>query len=228
MAERNLIDYLRDFNRKERFILLDHVLGQQPGHAFRLNPYFAGKLANKLGLTIPPDAFIAMDYHLDWIQMALHLAYQPDSHTGVMKNKGLVDANQEDVDLLVAFRSRSETHLVLIEAKADTGWTNKQLKSKARRLRRIFDQRVRKVVTPHFVLMSRSKPSRKLKSSKWPLWMRARGSDAVHWVKLPLRDGLLKVTRCDVGGNSNNAGDYLLVRQREDGRWKRASPNPPT
>lgn len=48
-----LIDHLKRFNRKERFILLSHVLGPVAEEAFRINPYFAGKLAAKLGLEIP-------------------------------------------------------------------------------------------------------------------------------------------------------------------------------
>ena len=225
MAERSLIDYLRDFNRKERFILLDHVLGDR-GKVFSLNRHFRDELKDTLDLEIPANAFVAMDYHLDWIQMALHLAYRPDSIQAI-QNRGLVEANQEDVDLLVAFNSGSQIHLVLVEAKADTGWTNKQLKSKARRLERIFNKRVRKAVAPHFVLMSRSKPSDDLETANWPPWMKREGG-AAHWLDLPLRDGLLKVTRCDATGKSNKNGDRLLVRQREDGQWKRASPSPPT
>ena len=233
MAERKLIDYLRDFNRKERFILLDHVLGQQPGDVFRLNRYFAGKLATELSLEIPVDAFVAMDYHLDWIQMALYLADRPGSDmrkTICNTGKRLVKANQEDVDLLVAFEDKGsqKTHLLLIEAKADTGWTNKQLRSKARRLEHIFNDRILEVVEPHFVLMSRSRPTDKLKTEKWPSWMKGNGNAVAHWLELPLRDGLLKVTRCDQDGNSNKGGRYLLVRQRKDGTWTSASPNPPT
>ena len=225
MAERNLIDYLRDFNRKERFILLDHVLGQQPGEVFRLNRHFAGKLATELRLEIPVDAFVAMDYHLDWIQMALHLADRPGFDIGstiLNVNNKLVKANQEDVDLLVAFedeRSR-EVHLVLIEAKADTGWTNKQLKSKAARLGHIFDTRVLEIVKPHFVLMSpcsKSKRRRKIDTDGWPPWM-TKGNMA-HWLELPLRDGLLRVTRCDASRKSNKNGDRLFVSERTCGQW---------
>ena len=173
MAERNLIDYLRDFNRKERFILLDHVLGQQPGDVFRLNRYFAGKLATELSLEIPVDAFVAMDYHLDWIQMALYLADKGyrEGNLEIECGRRLVQANQDwDVDLLVAFeeQDRQMTHLVLIEAKADTGWKNSQLKSKADRLQLIFGRDSYGVpFDRHFVLMSPRKPQ-KVETEKWP------------------------------------------------------------
>ena len=227
MAERNLIDYLRDFNRKERFILLDHVLGQQPGDVFRLNSCFRGKLANKLGLEIREDAFVAMDYHLDWIQMAVHLAIGGLPEARVIDNpeiegvRKLFQANQEDVDLLIAFEEDvQKTHLVMIEAKADTGWTNKQLGSKAGRLGQIFDKRVLEIVMPHFVLMSpcsKSKRKRKIDTDGWPPWMT--NGNTAHWLELPLRDGLLRVTRCDASRKSNKNGDSLLVSERKCGRW---------
>ena len=227
--ERDFIAYLEDFNRKERFILLNHVLGQQGEDAFSLNRSFRERLEDKLGLGIRPNAFVAMDYHLDWIQMALHLAYRHDSHATCIANTGkeLIEANQEDVDLLVAFKEENgaKIHVLLIEAKADTGWTNKQLKSKAGRLGRIFDKRVLGVVEPHFVLMSRKEPSTKLETKEWPGWMRANGPTPWHWLELPLRDGLLKVTRCDQDENSNKEGDYLLIRQRKNQKWISAFPN---
>lgn len=138
-----LIEYLRKFNRKERFILLSHVLGPQAEEVFRLNPCFRGKLERELDLKIPKKAFVAMDYHLDWIQMALYLAGQvtPMIDTIPNRDKKLFEANQRDIDLLIAFReggTSKPTHIVLIEAKADTGWNNRQLKEKAVRLNRIF------------------------------------------------------------------------------------------
>ncbi len=57
-----LIEHLRLFNRKERFILLRHTLGVS---TFRLDKGFRERLGGKLGLSIPGDAYVAMDYHLD-------------------------------------------------------------------------------------------------------------------------------------------------------------------
>ena len=230
--EDNLIDYLRDFNRKERFILLSHVLGGSAEEVFRLDPAFARRLEKQLGLTnqIPECAFVAMDYHLDWIQMALHLhlAEWPSPHPRNVipnPNNKLFEANQEDIDLLVAFEDEAsqKVHLVLIEAKADTGWTNKQLNSKAGRLRRIFDKCVLDVVTPHFVLMSpssKSKRKRKIDTNGWPPWMkREKTKFGAHWLELPLRDELLRVTRCNDLGYGDKDGDSLFVSLRRGGKW---------
>ena len=80
-----------------------------------------------------------MDYHLDWLHAGLFLALPENDEEGVHLNTETVASdNQEDIDLLVAFEAEDITHLILIEAKAATGWTNKQTLSKAERLQRIF------------------------------------------------------------------------------------------
>ena len=59
-----------------------------------------------------------MDYHLDWLQMALYLARTPDPPPRIRKQdvlgKGQRDfnASQMDIDLLVAFDEGATTHLV--------------------------------------------------------------------------------------------------------------------
>ena len=220
-----VIEFLSDFNRKERFILLNSVLGQQPEEVFRLNHYFAGRLANMLDLEIPADAFVAMDYHLDWIQMALYLANQPSQMEAIISNRERAfEANQEDVDLLIAFDriqngSDHITHLVLIEAKGDTGWKNEQLESKACRLRRIFNGDSCGVVKPHFVLMS-PRESSNIDTTKWPCWMKAKGKNTAYWLELPLRDRLLKVTRCDEKGQAYEKGGNLFISKYDGKRRK--------
>ena len=68
-----------------------------------------------------------MDYHLDWIHASLFLTLPGNDSQAVHPNSGRVaTGTQEDVDLLVAFEEGDITHLLLIEAKAETGWTNKQ------------------------------------------------------------------------------------------------------
>ena len=203
-----VINYLERFNRKERFILLSDALGGERGEAFSLNRGFRETLANEIYVLVPKDAFVAMDFHLDWLQMALYLADHDDSLPCVIPNEGnrLVSGNQEDIDLLIAFEDSGtrETHIVLVEAKADTGWTNKQLTSKAERLCLIFDKQSYGTVKPHFILMS-PKPPKKIETNAWPHWMRARTPNAIHWLPLQLRDGLLKVTRCSkVSGKHPN------------------------
>ena len=118
MKEGNLfdtIDYLRILNRKERFHLLRGVLGKT---TFCLADHFRTELESCLSdslngaLSIPSHAFAAMDFHLDWIAMALHLATKgPQSARRFrlpvdrISNDGLFLGTQQDVDLLVAFRN---------------------------------------------------------------------------------------------------------------------------
>ncbi len=135
-----VIESLRSLDRKERFAVVREALcidEQTP----KLDKGFREKLSGCVGVPVPEHAFVAMDYHLDWIRMSLHLAENPAPRPGEpFPNLGFDDINndQEDIDLLVAFDSGDETapatHLAMIEAKAYLPWTNEQLKSKTCRL----------------------------------------------------------------------------------------------
>lgn len=132
-----LIDYLESFNRKERFFLIGQALDNRdctPGDPFRR------QIGGLFGLAVPPSAMVAMDYHLDWLHAGLLLAQGLDEDTAHPNSAGVATGQQEDVDLLIAFEVRAVHHVVLIEAKATTGWTNAQMESKAKRLGRIFGQ----------------------------------------------------------------------------------------
>ena len=205
-----LIEHLRSFNRKERFILLREALGSDAlGDAFRR------RLGDSIGKEVPAGAFVAMDYHLDWLQMALYLARTPDPPPRIRKQDvlgkgpGDFNANQMDVDLLVAFDEGATTHLVLIEAKMETGWTNRQMCKKAKRLRQIFgDPPDRSLADPCFVLLSPRRPQR-LETNDWPGWM-TRGGKPV-WMTLPRPSGLRKVTRCAPDGHPSADGEFLRI-----------------
>jgi len=102
----DLIDALKRFNRKERFHLLHHVLGYE-GWSFRLSEEFRKDLCSNIGERVPPGALVMMDYHLDWISMAVWLSGRhelPTRQTPALNEERVV-GNQEDIDLLVAFRS---------------------------------------------------------------------------------------------------------------------------
>lgn len=45
----------------------------------------------------------------------------------------------------------------------------------------------------------------------------AQGENTAHWLKLPLRDCLLKVTRCDSDGKNDENGDSLAIRKSKGG-----------
>jgi len=84
--------------------------------------------------------------------------------------------------------------LVLIEAKGFTGWSNKQMASKARRLEAIFTEDVRAAVDAHFVLAG-PKPSAGLKTKGWPKWMAS--EERAHFLEIPDPGPRWGVRRCD-------------------------------
>ena len=204
-----LIEYLESLNRKERFFLVGDALGNP---RFRLAQRFRTKLGRTFGLDVPDDAFAAMDYHLDWIHVAILLA---DNATDAVQSNDplVVTGTQEDVDLLVAFREGSVTHLLLLEAKAETGWTNKQMTSKARRLCQIFGTNGSKhpTVRPHFSLMS-PRPPERLNISKWPTWMTRDGNPI--WMDLSVPPGRRRITRCDSNSKRSSTGGFFRVSRK--------------
>ena len=122
--------------------------------------------------------------------MALYLAPPPASRRPVPNSK-LFEPNHQDIDLVAAFHNYATTQPVVLEAKMETGWTNAQMDTKARWLRRIF--RVRPgtgLAKPHFVLLSPRHPER-LQTDNWPPWMKPDGK--LVWMKLPRPEDLRKV-----------------------------------
>jgi hypothetical protein len=205
-----VLDFLRAFNRKERFFLLNAALV-----GFNLSDQFRDLLGEQLDLSVPNDAYVAMDYHLTWLYASLFLAaHDLTPETSLRRpfpNEGrVVRGNQEDTDLLVAFDQGDRTHLIVIEAKGVTGWTNAQLKSKAKRLREIFGETgaARANVIPHFVLTS-PRRSAGLKTESWPAWMLKGGE--VAWIPLPIPDGLARVSRSDERGRPSAIGEYWVA-----------------
>lgn len=201
-----IIQHLREFNRKERYFLVGLALGNQE---FKLSDAFRYKLGNLLTLDIPANAFAAMDYHLDWIYAGLFLAV--NSHvSSPYPRTGEITATLQDVDFLVAFEDDKGCHLIMLEAKGVGGYTNKQMGSKARRLKAIFssEEARKSKVKPYFAILSPRKPAR-LNTSKWPEWMHPCGE--LPWFKLDLLDNLKKVVRCDEDGKPDRDGRYWQV-----------------
>lgn len=147
-----IINNLHNFNRKERDHLMKFALSESPDYPEISENLWDRIAPNGPGSEKPDKAkmFIGMDYHLNWLFAALKLSEkhtssqlqpQPNTWPESLKDKPSrppIQDNQEDVDLLVAFRGDGNTlHLVLIEAKFDTGWGSKQFRSKAQRLNAI-------------------------------------------------------------------------------------------
>ncbi|OPY75317.1 MAG: hypothetical protein A4E64_01948 [Syntrophorhabdus sp. PtaU1.Bin058] len=210
-----LFDYLRDFNSKERFFLVGQALGN-PG--FKISREFRNELAAVLHLQIPEVSFCAMDFHLDWLYASLQLNANNGKKEIHSNDAGIIKGQQEDVDLLVGYQVDNTYHIIIVEAKAFTGWTNSQMDSKADRLREIFGDNGNRWqhVFPHFLLMSPKKPVQ-LQTARWPKWMIQKtqgGQPAPAWIKLQVPSTQIRVSRCDKNGKPNTKGDYWTIIDR--------------
>ena len=205
----DLIELLESFNRKERFFLISQAVGN-----FELSGNFRRDLGVVIGLTIPHGAFTAMDYHLEWLTAALY-AHDHGDVDSIFDNpqQQVIRGNQEDTDLLVAFKDGGQYHLILVEAKGSTGWTNKQMRSKADRLARIFGSEGDRYpgVEPHICLAS-PRPPKELKATEWPGWMN-RDDGSYYWLELKFPKERIMVTRCDANGlRSAKANHFRIIR----------------
>lgn len=214
-------DTLARFNRKERYLLLEWALGAKD---FPLSDQFRSELGTEIGVDVPDRVFVAMDYHLDWLYAALELTFG-DAEVGTARKRPAVPEDgdigaspltftQEDIDLLVVFERDGRHHVVMVEAKGYSGWTNKQLRHKARRLASIFglDGSDYPAVRPTLVLTGPSKSS-KINTEGWPQW-------AADYRFLPMPEPVLErrqVTRCTGDGVSAKAGDYWMTKESH---WK--------
>ena len=154
----------RMFNRKERY----HLVRAACEGDFRLNQEFYDALVCEGSQKAQrKSAWVAMDYHLDWISAVLFLLKSDQKFLAEfldagnsentlrdivfanqligspLESEGLaLEGNQQDVDLLVLMQedSGSVFHLFMVEAKFDSGWDNKQLKIKGKRISQIFPE----------------------------------------------------------------------------------------
>ena len=223
----DLLKILESFNRKERFFLIAQALGcSNSGEpAFSLSDSFRKQLNKIFKLTnidvaIPEEpamVFVAMDYHLDWLQAALTLADNQDGESK-FSNKGekgpVIEGTQKDVDLLVAFKAGETFHLILVEAKAYSVWTNDQLSSKAARLRTIFGEDGKKWsdVQPYFWTMAPRDPnkSKRLRRECLPKWM-LNNDRELQWLRLQLPKSKRRmVRRCDKDEDGDNYQSFEI------------------
>ena len=222
----DLIEILESFNRKERFFLVAQALGcSNSGEpAFSLSGSFREELNKIIEPTAIPEepamVFVAMDYHLDWLQAALILAHTSQDEKSKFCNEGkegqVIEGTQRDVDLLVAFKDGETFHLILVEAKAYSDWTNDQLSSKAARLRTIFGEDGKKWndVQPYFCVMSPKESERlnrgPLLSGPLPKWM-LDNKGKLQWLPLQLPKSKRRVvSRCDKDENGDNYQSFEI------------------
>lgn len=214
----DIISNLRSFNRKERFYLIGQMLGNPE---FRMDDNQLDKISNLIGLTIPRKYFAAMDYHLDWIYASLYLT--KNNPTGRVERNFIeeneietdyqISGTQEDVDFLLAFVDEKKiTHIVMIEAKGDSYFSNGQLDSKNKRFKAIFgNENTWPNVRPHFIICSPKKPQ-KIKIEE-PAYFIFKNSK-LPWLELDMGNGKNKVTRCVKNGEPSNNGKHWKVESR--------------
>lgn len=177
----NLINALLRFNRKERYWLLTKALGSPFAN---LDPSFLNELRSELGIHIPETPWWSFDYHFDWLHAVLQYGpdYDIEPPFAEIKNEPkVITGSQEDIDLIIAF----DQTIILVEAKLSGSWNNKQMRSKARRMRKLPNSHVKL----HLVLTSPKAPSG-LKEIKWPDWAllgKTNGS-APHHIELKYSD----------------------------------------
>jgi len=216
-----LAKVLEAFNRKERNLLIRAALGRNAERP-PLSDSFCGKVASRLGVPVPSEAWWATDYHISWIAGALCVyakgiedALTPQQNLSHLMEDGvlrhLVEGNQEDIDLVVV----AGEHLMLIEAKGYGAWSNRQMSSKLARLKllRTYYLSVglenHHPIQFHLLVTSPSEPEKLVVD--WPSWACKGGQ--VPWIQLDLADRgpLWTVERCDKNGQVTAASDQWRV-----------------
>lgn len=203
----NLLCLLESLNRKERYFLIGDALGNQN---FSLGKKFRQKVKQATNIDVPENEWVAMDYHLDWLAAAIHVTQKSIDPRIPWANENVVNGTQEDTDLIVGFEDGEETILILVEAKADTAWSNTQMNSKIERYIGIFgsDGKRSRDVTPVLLLTSPERPQ-KLRTDEWPSW--ALIDNSPIWMELNMAPNRLRLLRCDNSGGSDRNGGYAKI-----------------
>ncbi|MDF1750175.1 MAG: hypothetical protein P1V34_14995 [Alphaproteobacteria bacterium] len=231
----DLVAALRSFNRKERYWLVRNIQGeksQEIGCGFRKNleEEIQRKFIGKEEFKIPCNAWWAMDYHLNWVVGALHLYKESlgiyksgESKKTIQENseytlgaetKRIVQGNQQDTDLIIAYGST----LILIEAKCEASWDSVQLESKICRLDKIFEESglSEKTLTVFFLLLSPEAPNKTkaipYEKMTWNGWAKTDGNKE-PWIKLDTHGEVkFNVSRChDKGKVSAESTHWRII-----------------
>lgn len=230
-----LTENLRLFNTKERFYLIRKTLGN---NNFIIENTFREELNRKFtDLNLQKNEthyFAAMDYHIDWIYASLYMTYGTFTQDGIPRVGNTIEGTQEDIDFLICIdrkdRGVEKSHIILLEAKGVTGWSNEQMKRKAERFGQIFGDDYgsawKNDVKPYFALVSTYQPTKKFKTDTWPAWMKAKDGkpiiiDLGIGEYLRADDNLRKVTRCDKGNppKSNKSGEFWTIKNLSKGNF---------
>lgn len=187
---------------------------------FRMDDTQLDEISKLIKVIIPSEYFSAMDYHLDWIYASLFLTQGHDEEIfprNFIDNNKKVDlqisGTQEDVDFLLAFVDHENTtHIVMIEAKGDSYFSNGQLDSKNKRFKAIFgNENTWPNVRPHFIICSPKKPQKI--NIEEPAYFMFKDFK-LPWLELDMGNGKNKVTRCDDVQKPSSDGEHWKVESR--------------
>jgi len=159
-----------------------------------------------------------MDYTLDWLYAATrwHLDERVEGSKQRWPSGGELTASGEDIDLVIAW-DKPSPHLLLLEAKGFTGWSNSQLTSKVQRLAAIFDEETRAAIQVHFMLVGPA-ATRGVTTNGWPQWLLKDGH--LHFHDLADPGERWAVQRLDASGTpSRHAFTQWQLKRR---RWSTA------
>ncbi|HEX7927925.1 MAG TPA: hypothetical protein VF678_10050 [bacterium] len=215
---------------------METVLGWHDLSQIRINAHFGRELKRvlQLPMSVPSTAFVAVDYHIDWLYGAVGIAqsgvdpklfFQSAKENRPRKNPNHysraakqyereIAGSQEDIDLLIAFAdAQGHVHLIFGEAKFDQDWDRKQLHRKCERLKTWseFAAQNNCDVSSYLVLLSPKKPGKVrsiLKSGVAMAGELARGHAELPWIPLKTNRAFLKVERCNGRGAPSKTGKY--------------------
>lgn len=204
-----LVENLRSFDSHERGLLVQWATGSR----FMLGDDVRAAISDTVNREIPNTAFVAMDYTLDWLYAATRWTLDPTAcgQPQPQPLHGELLASPEDVDMLVAWEDEEGPHLVMLEAKGFTGWSNAQMASKAKRLAAIFPGGVQDVLDVHFILLGPA-PSKGLNTQGWPDWMNP--GRRAHFLAIDDPGLRRAVQRCDEHGTPRRDGTHWRTVER--------------
>ena len=219
----SVADILSKFNRKERYWVVQNVLGspggvsQDFGSPAGVSQDFFKRLVKDPGISLLSSrlsrtAWWGVDYHFDWLFAALYMHKTglqsgdfPPQINGTLgdRDSRAIKGQQEDIDLVIA----NDRDVILIEAKAFGSWGTKQIIRKLKRLKLLgvddngFIYRPEAPNDPlvklHFVLMSPKRSDEIDNLPGWPKW--ALTDEKPHHIELEIPgfdSGFLRVVRC--------------------------------
>lgn len=210
---KNLAEALQRFNRKERHWLVRDALGSASA---RLDKDFTDRVQAAIRLRDPafeidPEAWWAIDFHIDWLVAALHmLRHGPESAATPQPNDPvIVTGSQQDIDLVIA----SGSTLVLVEAKGVGAWPDEGLDKKVARLNALPPSIIESSgksgdIQVYFLLCSPGEPPI-LNLSVWQPWMKA--DDRLLHIDLNVNaeaGPFLRVQRCSAAGVAHEKGTH--------------------